>query len=313
MNINQRNYLRKAANLVDPKRSMRNFVAHSRTRWTYRHSHLLSAGEGNQWIADAIKNRRAAAVGKIGRSELKVLSSWKRKSAYDESISEEIFYHSGVFPPTREALDDFCMQYSDACREVDLLAVWGASEEYSIVEEFCASSTLCEIEELEPYYHEKPWSAELKGLNVLVISPFVDSIARQFQAKQEIWSQYPAVILPEFNLKLLKAHHSEALQPTGYPNWSAMCDDAIRQASKIEFDVAIVGFGAASLPICSALKSEGKFAIHLGGAVQILFGLLGARWDQNPKIATFVNSHWSRPAGQERPLNSQRIERGAYW
>jgi len=314
MRIQHRNYLRAFASVLDPNRRARNWLARARTRSTYQGYTLLTAGAGNMWIANTIRQRRPAAIGKIGRSELKVLAQWDQgTSTYSASVSEEIYFHSGVFPTTPEALNDFSSYYSDSCRNLDLIAAWGTGDEKRALDEFCSTATLCELEELEPYYHESPWSAELAGLNVLVISPFVDSISRQFELRHQIWDQHPHPVLPDFNLKLLRAYHSEALFPTGFPNWRAMCDEVIDQARTIEFDVAIVGFGAASIPICAALKRRGKIAIHLGGAVQILFGLLGARWDKNPRIAKLVNSYWSRPSDQERPQESHRIERGAYW
>lgn len=314
MNIRQRNYIRMVAGAVDPKRQVRDFLAKSKTRWTYRNAEVLRASAGNAWITKAIRERRPAAIGKIGRSELKVLTAWRSGvSPFPDAVVEEIFYHSGVFPRTDTALEDFCLRYSDACRTMDLLSIWGGPDEKRIVDEFCPTATLCELEELEPYYHKHPWSAELEGLDVLVVSPFVDSIARQFGRRREIWSRYSQTVLPDFNLKLVRAHHSEALQPTGYANWRAMCEDTVEKAASVSFDVAIIGFGAASLPICADLKRSGKVAIHLGGAAQILFGLLGARWDHNPRIGQMVNSHWSRPSPAETPSGSHKVERGAYW
>lgn len=46
-------------------------------------------------------------------------------------------------------------------------------------------------------------------------------------------------------------------------------------AMKINFDTAIIGCGAYGMPLAAQIKNAGRQAIHLGGAVQLLFGIKG--------------------------------------
>jgi hypothetical protein len=179
------------------------------------------------------------------------------------------------------------------------------------VETYCPKAELCRLTELEPYYFAAPWSAELEGKRVLVVTPFVESIRRQFEKRNHVWAG--AGVLPSFELRTLFMPHSDALVPSRYRSWFDMCDDMICRASEFDFDVAIVGAGAASLPLCAAVKRAGKFAIHLGGATQILFGITGKRWDTHSRIAGLRNEYWTRPLPAETPDASHRVERGAYW
>jgi len=80
-----------------------------------------------------------------------------------------------------------------------------------------------------------------------------------------------------------------------------------------QFDVAIVGAGAYSIPVLAHAKLLGKFAIHLGGAVQILFGIKGRRWDSHEIGSRFYNNYWSRPLEEETPKNTAIIEDSCYW
>jgi hypothetical protein len=79
------------------------------------------------------------------------------------------------------------------------------------------------------------------------------------------------------------------------------------------FDVAIVGAGAYSLPLVVHARNLGKIGIHLGGAVQILFGIRGLRWDRHPVISSFYNSSWCRPSDNETPQENFNPEDGGYW
>ena len=47
------------------------------------------------------------------------------------------------------------------------------------------------------------------------------------------------------------------------------------EAMKKNFDVAIIGCGAYGFPLAAKLKQAGKIVIHLGGATQLLFGIIG--------------------------------------
>jgi hypothetical protein len=57
----------------------------------------------------------------------------------------------------------------------------------------------------------------------------------------------------------------------------------------------------------------GKKGIHLGGATQILFGIRGKRWDDDPFFQKLFNDYWVRPHPTEVPGNFQVVEGGCYW
>ena len=67
------------------------------------------------------------------------------------------------------------------------------------------------------------------------------------------------------------------------------------------------------LPLAAHVKDLGKQAVHMGGALQIFFGIKGGRWDENPKINRFYNEHWTRPLPSETPQTFQNVEEGCYW
>lgn len=85
------------------------------------------------------------------------------------------------------------------------------------------------------------------------------------------------------------------------------------EAMRMNFDVALVGCGAYGLPLAARLKRQGKKAIHLGGALQILFGIKGGRWDSRPEFKKFYNDAWVRPGEEHRPIAYQLVEDGCYW
>ena len=83
----------------------------------------------------------------------------------------------------------------------------------------------------------------------------------------------------------------------------------------MEFDVAIIGCGAYGYPLAAEIKRMGKVVIHLGGATQILFGIIGNRWEKDhPEFCRkFVNDAWVRPMDKEKIQNAGSVENACYW
>ena len=60
----------------------------------------------------------------------------------------------------------------------------------------------------------------------------------------------------------------------------------------------------------------GKGAIHLGGATQILFGIMGKRWERDgyaDLMSNIINEYWTRPLLEEHVLGEEEVEGGCYW
>lgn len=45
------------------------------------------------------------------------------------------------------------------------------------------------------------------------------------------------------------------------------------EIDKRDYDIALIGCGAYGFPLAAHIKRSGKKAVHLGGALQLLFGI----------------------------------------
>jgi hypothetical protein len=85
------------------------------------------------------------------------------------------------------------------------------------------------------------------------------------------------------------------------------------EIDKIDFDIAIIGCGAYGFPLAAHVKRIGKKAIHLGGPTQMLFGIKGKRWIENPNFNEIINEHFVFPNDSERIPNANKVEGACYW
>ena len=154
----------------------------------------------------------------------------------------------------------------EACRNVDLLAMWHIPMEDFVITEYMPQARLSFLGYLDPWTAKAPWTAALEGKKVLVIHPFEESIRSQYSRRELI---FPGTkILPEFGLRTLKAVQTIAGEKDDrFCTWFEALDYMLAEALKIDFDVAIVGCGAYGFPLAAKLKACGKQAIHLGGGV----------------------------------------------
>lgn len=86
-----------------------------------------------------------------------------------------------------------------------------------------------------------------------------------------------------------------------------MTEEAVKQ----DFDVALIGCGAYGFQLASRIKKMGKVSIHMGGALQTLFGIKGSRWDK--QYSSMYNNAWVYPSAAETPAGAEKVEGGCYW
>lgn len=285
---------------------------------------ILSSAEGNTLLFERLRSGEPMAAGKIGDTELEVLVQYQRfqgdPDAFFDAISrghelELLYLNCGVFPRRQDVLVGWAETYLDGIRALDVLAVWHNAGEKEVAAEYAAEATLVEMRSLEPYYHDEPWSSVLEGRRIVVVTPFADSIAQQHRDARgaDLFPGSPSV-LPPFELALVRAPFSAGLVPPTHSDWHSALDDLKERVAASTFDVCLVGAGAWSLPLCAFVRNElRRPGIHLGGALQILFGVRGRRWETHPVIGRFFNEHWIRPLPHEVPKRQWMNDGGAYW
>lgn len=280
---------------------------------------ILFNQEGGARIGALIEGGEPLLVSRIGSVELSCLRFYlelrgPRKRAYSKKIGFSMHNNAGFFPINDPALDAFSELYLEQLKQVDVMGVWFNPYEDVICNNCCSAAELVDFACLEPFHSPTPWSARLAGRKVLVVHPFAESIQKQYAEKRRLLFSSPD-ILPQFELKTIKAVQSIAGTKVPFASWfdayHHMCD----QMTRIDFDICLIGAGAYGLPLASFAKSLGKQAIHMGGVTQILFGIKGRRWEElyADSTAKLFNEHWIRPLESESPADKDSVEKGCYW
>lgn len=274
--------------------------------------------QGNTWLYEAIMAGKPFAAVRFGGTEMKTICDvlYTKEGGKFGGVSDKtvkrIVMLSGFFPEKKELLYRFQELYMECCPQIDALGVWNILLQGEIADAYLPDAELFELRMFEPYYFKEPWTRALEGKKVLVIHPFAETIQRQFQKREHLFEN--PQILPEFELKTLKAVQTLAGETDDrFADWFEALEYMYQEALKLDFDVALIGCGAYGLPLAVKLKEAGKMAVHIGGALQLLFGIKGKRWDEHEVISKMYNEYWVRPDEKDRMQQAGKVEGGCYW
>jgi len=232
---------------------------------------------------------------------------------FNKDLMIKMTANAGFFPSTEKNLKKFANMSIIDMQEIDILASWQSRERF-IYKYLKNNHNRIFLDDLDSFQHENPWSEGLKGKKVLVIHPFQGSIEQQYKKREFLFKDKR--VLPEFELITLKAVQTiGGGNDTQYTDWFDALDSMIKKIKATDFDVALIGAGAYGMPLAAAVKRKGKKAIHVGGSLQCLFGIKGARWedpvyDYNNK---YYNKYWIRPLESEKPKSANKVENACYW
>jgi len=232
-------------------------------------------------------------------------------------VNNAMINNAGFFPSKKKYLCDFSDLIFESVKYVDLLGSWLENE---LIIKSMTKYEKCCLWYLEPYWSDIPWTRCLKGKKVLVIHPFAETIKEQYK-KRVLLFDNPDV-LPEFaKLTVIKSVQSIGGKSNGFKNWFEALQYMAKQIDSTDYDVALIGCGAYGMPLAAHCKKQGKKAIHLGGALQLLFGIKGKRWETkeygsslNLNYSKIINNpYWVRAKASERPDSANKVEEACYW
>lgn len=275
----------------------------------------LSLIQSNNILLKLLSADDPLMISRFGSTEIKAILYPKAPLYIKPFIKNRVFYNmynlSGFFPSTEKNIGKFSKLMIEDMQLVDLLASWRVEER--LLQANLKQAKKIPLRALEPYFLDNPWSQALKDKKVLVVHPFNGSIENQYNERRHLLFKDEKV-LPLFkSLQTIKAVQTIAGNTSAFKDWFEALNWMKREIESKDFDIAIIGCGAYGFPLAAHVKRLGKKAIHLGGATQILFGIKGKRWEDNPAFANVINDYFIQPSNEDKPKNANSVEGGCYW
>lgn len=295
--------------------------------------------KASEMIYNLLSSNKPCMIARFGANELNAIVNYLGVNSKNHSYSEyikgrqkewwwnkNITYHmqnnAGFFPATANNMQKFGDLMLSDIKELDLLGCWIANE--AMLSDKLKYVKKVHLRLLEPFWSKTPWTRFLEGKRVVVVHPFKEDILIQYNNhRSQLFSNTD--ILPRFSsLHVIKAVQSLGGEDNGFKDWFDALQWMKNEIDKEDYDVCLIGCGAYGFPLAAHVKRQGKQAIHLGGALQLLFGIKGKRWEDSNygvkewnipygSYTSLMNEYWIRPNNIAKPKNIQKVENGCYW
>lgn len=300
-----------------------------KSRWYSAHKkyvkrNIMENESASEELARLIISGQPLAAGRMGLFEMAAMRMYEFeiKKKYP-LVMDNIYNCAGFFPNDINLGDQFLLIMKDSLKEMDLLAPFHQFCEDYFIDHYTKKDIIISKSEgvFEICQLENVWTKALKGKRVLVISPFTETIRQQYEKRELLFPGKE--ILPEFGelLTYKSLMTIGDMKDERFATWFEALEHMKREILLMNFDIALLGCGAYGFPLAAEIKKAGKQAVHMGGVLQILFGIMGKRWDGTrtggalhirEDIAKYYNEYWTYPL-EKRPKEASKVEYGPYW
>ena len=269
----------------------------------------------NERLKNLLCDGEPRLIARIGSCELQFLV-WKKYYPWTRIIEKRtlrnIVRNAGFFSRSSKNDNHFYHLYVDNFKEIDCLLSWRVEELF--FKKIFKSIIKLDKDEFDLFFTEdNPWTQYLAGKRVLVVSPFADTIEKQYREKRKYLFSNPKT-LPELqSLVTVKAVQSIAGNNTEFNTWFDALKSMEAEIDKQDYEIALLGCGSYGFPLSVYIKGQGKKAIYMGGVTQFLFGIRGKRYDDSPIFRKYINDYFVYPPSSDRPQNAEAVEGGCYW
>lgn len=145
---------------------------------------------------------------------------------------------------------------------------------------------------------------------MLVVHPFRRTILAQYEKRTQLFPGKD--VLPELAcLTVIQAVQGLGGQDTGYAGWFDALTEMERRMDAADYDVAIVGAGAYSLPLAAHARDTGHAAIQMSGATQLCLASRASAGTTTPSFPSSTTPPGSVPTRPRASAIKKRSRAGA--
>lgn len=277
----------------------------------------------NQKIIYLIKSDKNFIISRLGNMESTTGIDFIKNKPFKSKNLDELSNNAGIYNKHKDdiyPINKWCEKYNDCLKNSKYLACFKTlctEQQNFYINKFKLNKL--DSKSLEPFYiidqNIKPWTHYLLGKKILVINPFVDSFKLQMKNKFKMFKNTPIFLDNQKFLfyKAFQTHAGNHIHNNWLETYKIICNDI----KNLDFDIALLGCGGYGLPLCNFIKEDmGKSAIYIGGGLQLLFGVIGKRWEDNEIIKRIIKENDSKfihPIKTDILKNNNKVEGGCYW
>lgn len=272
------------------------------------------------------------AVGKLGLSEQALLAypfliERCRDPRQAAALTAQTRQHSdvnlGIFPVDRDGMLEFAQSHATATRALDLVGLVGGRLESDLIADLSIAAPTIDLHEMEPDRSIPDDSARcylplLSGRRVLIVSSIATILAARANKDtfEAVWSKTGKRWFEPAEVSALEFPYTYDVETRRrFGTSQNLLAWIIERIDPRTFDVALIAGASLGIPLAAEIKAMNRPAVALGGALQVLFGVGGKRWWQDPVWQRdHITEAWvDVPRSHVPRVASAYVDDGAYW
>ena len=281
-------------------------------------------------LGEALERGEGFAAGKLGVTERALLrfpmvltqeSEPLRIRAFERSLVYKAQGAAGLFPAKPDFYRRFADVFAAAVRSLDYIGLFPEKlpAQLGILRFHGIEGRVMRFQDQEPdrSLPDDPASCylpHLRGRTVVLVSAFAELLRERANREtfEAVWANtgkpwFGAERVEAVEIPLGWSPETQARYPTSLE----LLEDITSRLARVDYDFALIGAGGLGIPIASWVKRQGRAALSLGGHVQPLFGVTGARWRADAGWQRYFNDAWVELPERYRPEPGSTHEN--YW
>jgi hypothetical protein len=261
-------------------------------------------------LRQSLRNPSGLAVAKLGLSEQTFLSypfllerciSERQVAALTLHTRRHAAANTGVFPGDIDSIVEFSKLHAKAARSLDFVGLVSGRLEADLLNYLDYQGKTLSIFDFEPDRsipddRASCYLPELEGQRVLIVSSVAELLCAR--ANEETFT---AVWAKTGKLWFRPAQVTSLQFPWAYDRNTQhqfgssmnLLEWIIERIDPETFDIALIAGATFGVPVAAAIKDMNRSAIALGGALQVLFGVSGKRWRDDPTwVQNYMTKAW---------------------
>ena len=262
-----------------------------------------------------IDSRKPFSLFRPGNGETSAVYEWLEHKMFCTNR----YKRQGVFSITCDGdydiFEKWCSVFLEDLGQCDLFYLLGIPSymEHFLIKSFCDKNVY-----VGNYLYgtwdqtiQNHWINKLGGKKVLFISPFADTMKSQWERYDRVCGNFRCLPLDIQPLFMKSVWYSSIYKE--FDCWFDALDCLKQRVHGYDFDICLISCGPFSTFLAAEVKRMGKQAIQYGGEMQLLFGIMGSRWEGTFFEYEYMNEYWVRPSDDEKVGDYKKLENAAYW
>ena len=268
----------------------------------------------DQVISNLINKKESKLISRIGFVETLAVSEFIKYGNISRKQEKLLQQNAGFYVKQKNDLEKFCNINIEALLNSDLLGYIPSAKQYDLFQSLSlGKKTYTTLNSFEPFLRSENWMTKMTKKEICVVSPFIMTMKKQVDKLNLIHIGHDFQ-KHNFSFVASPITNCEYDKNSSDMSWFDRLLIMKESIEKISPDLVIIGAGAYGPVLGHLLKNENNISsIVSGGATQLLFGVIGKRWEKRQSYRKLFNKNWRRPSANEIPKGHEKVEDGCYW